>query len=233
MTHASSTPARALWILLVPSVLGLAACTSSAVTSSPSPAALVEPTVAVPPPAAASDAPPATPVESAAAASLPSSEDFTPVPTSIDPCQLVTQEEAGRLVGATLGPGQVSTLANNDRMCEYSQEGLVFEVLVAVAPDAATAKADEPAFKAQLEQGAAEAGIANAKLTEMPDFEPGVDAALISGHATVGSQKISAIALYALKGAVAISISDIGIGGGVASSDDMQAQARVTLGRLP
>jgi hypothetical protein len=40
-----------------------------------------------------------------------------------------------------------------------AKEGVVFEVLVGVSPDAATAKKEEPAFKAQLEQGVSEAGI--------------------------------------------------------------------------
>ena len=109
----------------------------------------------------------------------------------------------------------------------------MLQVLVAVAPDAATAKAREPAFKAQLEQGAAEAGIASPKLTELPDFEPGVDAAVISGHVDVNGTKVSGIALYALKGAVVIAISDISLGGSAPSSDAIQAQAHTTLSRLP
>jgi hypothetical protein len=109
----------------------------------------------------------------------------------------------------------------------------VLQVLVAVAPDAVAAKAQEPAFKAQLEQGAAEAGMVSPELKEYTDFEPGVDAAVISGHATVNGTKLSAIALYALKGAVIIAISDISLGGSAPSSDAIQAQAHTTLSRLP
>ena len=44
---------------------------------------------------------------------------------------------------------------------------------------------------------------------------------------------VSAIALYALKGAVIIAISDISLGGSAPSSDAIQAQAHTTLSRLP
>ena len=107
------------------------------------------------------------------------------------------------------------------------------ELLVAVEPDAATAKAGEPGFKALLEQGVAQAGIANPKLTEMPGFDPGVDAAMVEGSASGAGTKLSAIALYALKGAVIVALSDIGVGSPVASSADLQAQAHTTLARLP
>jgi hypothetical protein len=137
-----------------------------------------------------------------------------------------------RLTGATFGPGDAST-DHNDRLCSYGQEGLEFQVLVAVAPDAATAKKEEPAFKAQLEHVAAEAGITDSKLTELPDFEPGVDAAVLSGSVTAGGSKIKGISLYALKGAVLVALSEVAMGGSVPTSDAMQAQARVVLGRLP
>ena len=67
------------------------------------------------------------------------------------------------------------------------QEGIEFDVIVVQAPDAATAKAQEPAFKAQLEKTATDAGVPNMKLTELPNFEPGVDAAVLRGSSTSGT----------------------------------------------
>ena len=155
------------------------------------------------------------------------------MPTSIDPCTLLTQDEASKLAGFALAAGTSTTLENNDRLCSYGAEGSVLQVLVAVAPDAATAKAGEPDFKATLEQGVAQAGIASPKLTELPDFEPGVDAAMVEGSASAAGTKVNGIALYALKGAVIVAISQIGIGTAVASGDDLKAQAHTTLARLP
>ena len=154
------------------------------------------------------------------------------MPTSIDPCSLLTQAEASKLAGFDLAAGSAST-DNNVRLCSYGGEGSVVELLVAVAPDAASAKAAEPDFKATLEQGFAQAGVANSKLTEMAGFDPGVDAAMVEGSASAAGTKLSAIALYALKGAVIVALSEIGVGSPVASSDDIQAQAHATLAKLP
>lgn len=213
-------------------VLALAGCTgSSASTGAPTSAAASEVALATPALTAATGSS-ATP----AAASSPdavASEGATPVPTDIDPCLLVTKEEASTLSGATLAAGTSTTLPNNDRMCSYGAQGIVVQVLVVVAPDAATAKAQEPDFKATLEQGVAQAGIVGAKLTELPDFEAGVDAAMVEGSTTVSGMKLAAIGFYALKGAVLVAISDINLGSAAASATTMQAQAHTSLARLP
>ena len=114
-----------------------------------------------------------------------------------------------------------------------AMEAAGFTVIVAESPDAATAKQQEPAFKAQLEQFAAEAGITDAKLSELPNFEPGVDAAVISGSVSGAGQKISAISFFALKGAVLVALSDVAIGGSIPTSEAMQTQGKATLARLP
>jgi hypothetical protein len=227
MTHAPST-VRALGVLLILPAIALGACGSSAASPTPS-LALASPSLEAS--MAPAESPSAMPGQSATAAASEAPQ-VTAVPTSIDPCQLVTKDEASTLAGATLSAGTVST-ENNTRICSYGAEGIVLEVLVAVAPDAATAKAEEPAFKAQLEQGAAQAGMVSPTLTELPNFEAGVDAAVVSGHASVSGTAVSAIALYALKGAVLIAISDIAIGGSTPSSDAIQAQAHTSLARLP
>ena len=236
MTHIAS-PGRAFGALLILSALVLGACSASTTSAAPSLAiAIPAPSVAIASPSAEASTPPsgspsAAPEDSATAEASETLQ-ATAVPTDIDPCQLVTADEASTLAGTSLAAGTVST-ENNTRICGYGAEGIVLKVLVAVTPDAAAAKAQEPEFKAQLEQGAAEAGMASPKLEELTDFEPGVDAAVISGHVTVNGTKVSAIALYALKGAVIIAISDISLGGSAPSSDAIQAQAHTTLSRLP
>lgn len=225
MTHASASP-RALVALLMLSALVVGACSSSTASTAPSLGSNPSPEVS----AASTEGPSASPESTAAAAS--GAPQTTAVPTDIDPCQLVTADEASKLAGTTLAAAKPST-ENGSRICTYGAEGIVLEVLVAVSPDAATAKAQEPGFKSKLEQGVAKAGMVNPKLTELPNFEAGVDAAVLSGQGTVSGVSVSGIALYALKGAVFLAISDIAIGGSAPSSDALQAQAHTSLGRLP
>jgi hypothetical protein len=157
------------------------------------------------------------------------------VATSIDPCQLVPRDEVATVTGIEWGTSSPSatTMDNNGRACEYGQEGVQFDTIVVQAPDAATAKAQEPAFKAQLEQTANIAGIADMKLTELPDFEPGVDAAIISGSTTINGTKVGGVAFYALKGSVLLALTELTQGGGTATDAAMEAEAKTALGRIP
>ncbi len=205
--------------------LTLAACSATGSSSSPSATA------------STSIAPAATPTTTTTptateAASASETSAATAVPTAIDPCQIVTAAEASTLTGATFATGQESVTDGGGKLCTYAQEGVVFEVVVGQSPDAATAQAQEAVFKSQLENGMAQAGIVNPTLTELPGFETGVDAAVVEGHATVQGVKVSAIGLYALKGAVFLSISDVTIGGTPPSSAEIQTQAHTSLGRI-
>lgn len=204
---------------------GCSGATTSPSMSSPSAAA------ASPSPATSSSPSPSPSPAASASPAVSSSPEASAPPTAYDPCQLVTAAEASTLTGSTFSSGDKSTTAGGGTLCTYGQEGIVFEVLVGQSKDAATAQAQEPAFKSELEQGVAQAGIANPKLTELPGFESGVDAAVLEGSASIGGQKLSAIALYALKGAVFIAISDVQIGSAPTSAA-IQAQAHTTLGRI-
>jgi len=227
----SSRPAGAL---LLVSLVALSACSSS---GSPAPSG---PGVAVSQPSTASlePAPSTGPIASTAADSpspleASATADATPVPTSIDPCSLLTQAEATTLLGTDVGAGKSSTLENHDRVCTYGKGVQVLELLIAVEPDAATAKAGEPAFQATLEQAANDAGLGSPTLTELPNFEEGVDAAMMNGSVSAAGMKVSAVAFWALKGAVIVAISDVSLGGTPPSADKVQAQAHTTLARLP
>jgi hypothetical protein len=241
MTHSRSHSIRALVALAVVAIAGLAACTSAGASTAPS--------VSVAPPSTAATAEPSMSEAPSAAASEPADLSAAPsaVATSIDPCQLVTPAEVATVTGVEWGSDSASptTLDNNGKACEYGQEGIQFDVIVVQAPDAATAKAEEPAFKAQLEQTATTAGIANMRLTELPNFLPGVDAAIIDGSTALDGTEVGGTALYALKGPVLLAMTELTQGGQVSPSSAspsagntaieaaMEAEAKIALGRIP
>jgi hypothetical protein len=232
MIHPRPIATRATRALVVLTAVSLAACSSSTASGTTGAAIqLTQPSLAV---LIASSAPTPEPTTSTtpseAAAESPGA---TAVPTTIDPCQVVTPEEASTLAGAKFGPSSATTMSNNGKLCMYGQQGLSFNVIVTAAPDAATAKAEEPAFKAEIERAAADAGLGNMKLTEIPDFQPGIDAAVLSGTATVGGTKVEGIALYALKNAVLLALTDLAFGGTAPTAAAMEDEAKVALGRLP
>jgi hypothetical protein len=224
------------------SVLLVAACSSSGASSAPSgstaPASQAPASQAPASPAPASE-PPASAAPSAAASEAASPEassavtGATPVPTDIDPCTLLTTDDVSTLAGYTIAAGTSSTDANHDRMCSYGAEGRVIEVLVSVQPDAATAKAQEPEFQATLESAANDAGLGKPKLTELRNFEDGVDAAVMEGSASSNGVTVGGTALWALKGAVLLAISDVALGGKSASLDAIESAAKTALARLP
>jgi hypothetical protein len=211
-------------------VVLLAGCGGAA---TPSPASSSAASAAAPSASPAASPSPATSASPAASSQASPSPEASAAPTALDPCQLVTPAEASSLTGGSFSSGQQSTTPDGGRICTYGAEGIVFEVLVGQATDAATAKAQEPAFKADLEKALTQAGIANPTLTELPGFESGVDAATIEGSMSLAGQKIGAIALYALKGRTFLAISDIAVGGSVPTSAQMQAQGHTSLARIP
>jgi hypothetical protein len=233
---------RVLVMLAVLSVACLSACTSAGASSAPS-------IIVVPPPDATATVEPEASEAPSAAVSEPADASAGPsaVATSIDPCQLVTPAEVATVTGVEWGSdsGGATTLDNKGKACEYGQEGIQFDVIVVQAPDAATAKAQEPAFKAQLEQTAKTAGIANMKLTELPNFLPGVDAAIIDGSTASDGTEVGGTALYALKGPVLLAMTELTQGGQVSPSSAspnagntaieaaMEAEAKIALGRIP
>lgn len=219
MTRTKRNPTRGLRALVAASIVGLAACSTGA-SPSPSPASVAPAT------------PPAS-VEASASAGATESQaaQATAVPTSVDPCQLVTAQEVSAITGATFTAGQASTETNNVKTCNYGQEGVDFTVVASRAPDEATAKKDEADTKAELEKNAP--GLPY-KLEELPGFAPGADAAVVSGSMNTGGGTYSGIAIYVIKGTDFFGITDISsLGGQAPTSAQMQDLAKVALGRLP
>jgi len=198
-------------------VAGACSAGASPSTSPPSPAAAS--------PAASVD------VSPSAGAAESQAAQATAVPTSVDPCQLVTAQEASALTGANFSEGQASIDANNVKSCSYGQEGVDLTVLASRAPDEATAKKNEDDAKAELERNAP--GLPY-KLEELPGFAPGADAAMVSGSMASGGLSYSGIAIYVLKGTDFFAITDIAtLSGQAPTSAQMQDLAKVALGRLP
>ena len=74
-------------------------------------------------------------------------------PASIDPCSLLTADEASKAIGKQLSAG-VSLVADKDRECQFkSGVTLVNLILAPQAPDAATAQAYWDAERAQVPAG--------------------------------------------------------------------------------
>ncbi len=186
-------------------VLLLAACSSSVGGSA----------TAAPPSAAA----PSTPEASSAA---------TAESTSIDPCTLVTAGEASTLTGLSFPVSSASTLAGFG-ICTYGEEGNSFVVEVSVAPDPATAKKAEEQAMAQAQNDLPVAFT----ITQLPAFAPGVDAVMAQFTGSLQGSAVSAVGIYLLKGAVFFDITDVAMGGPAPTAAAMQAQAVVSLGRVP
>src|SRR4029079_788382 len=157
----------------------------------------------------------------------------TAVPTSVDPCQLITAQEVSALTGATVraAAGQAPTDTNNVKTCSYGQEGVDVTVLASRAPDVATAKNDEDAAKADLQKNAPGLPI---KVDDLPGFAPGADAVVVSLSMGGSASTYSGIAIYVLKGTDFFGITDIStLGFGGPTSARIQDLAKVAVGRLP
>jgi hypothetical protein len=124
--------------LLSISAIALGACTSGA-----SPSAATASQIAVAP-LTASAVPESSPSPATSPSSAPiasSGGGAQPTPGSIDPCSLLTADEASKAIGKKLSAG-VSAQLDPDRVCTF-KNGLteVKVILAPPAPDAATAQA--------------------------------------------------------------------------------------------
>ena len=156
------------------------------------------------------------------------------MPTAIDPCQLLTSDEASQLTGHTFGPGKEETLDSNAKICTYGANTKnVFMVELAIAPDVATAQAEEQAAEADVKANAAEMGAHGVKVTKLPGFAPGADAALVDATIQVQGHTIGGRAIYVLRGTTFFGFSDLVLDGAPPSAADVKDEAMTLLGRLP
>lgn len=215
----------------------LAGCGASSPTASPaavatSTAPSASPSAASPSPSAASPSPAESspsPSESAAASG---------VATSIDPCQLVTKDEASKLAGGSFGVGKETTNPGGGKTCVYGgQTQNVFTVIVAQATDAASAQADwtQEQAKAQAAlQKAVPPGVTlNLKVNDLSNVAGADKAAIATLKESISGISVEVTAIYLLKGPIFLTFSDLAVGHAAPSTADMESQAQTSLGRLP
>jgi hypothetical protein len=230
MNQAVRIPVGVMRALAVLSIAGLAACTGA---TSPAPSVATvplvgSPTIAPPPSVSATDS------TSSAEPSDAGLNGPTAVPTSIDPCQIIPADEAGQLAGATFGAGKESTTEGNARICTYGANSLnVFTVEVAIAPDAATAQADEAAAMADIDAEAAKLSSHGITTTKLPGFAPGADAVLFDGTVSLAGVTVGGSGIYVLHGTTFFGFSDIALRQAPPTADALKAEAMTVLGRLP
>jgi hypothetical protein len=172
-------------LVLVAVVAALAACTTPASAPSEPPAtraAVATLTATAVPEATAS--PTASAIEPTASAGG-GGGGAKATPNSVDPCSLLTADEASRMMGKQLGAG-VSTLAGQDRVCTF-KSGLseVKVILAPPAPDAATAQAYWDSERAQVP--------ADVPVKDLPDFDR-------SAFASGSAGGVSLSALFVIQG---------------------------------
>jgi hypothetical protein len=170
---------------------------------------------------------PTTPAAVAAAASptATASAAASGAPTTIDPCQLVTQAEASTLTGASYGPGKLEIDSPASRRCVYGgQTKNVFEVIVAQAATADEAQSEKNALLAQAQ------GELGGQLNLSPVTGVGDQAESI--NASIGGQ-INASGIYVLKGLVGFALVDEVVGGPAPTVAALTTQAQTVVSRLP
>ena len=181
------------------------------------------------PTASTASTPTAAPTAAPTAVPTPTPSLATAVPTSFDPCQLVTQSEASSLAGTSFGPGTEQTNSGNGKTCVYGAETLnVFTVNVAVASDAATAQADWATEEAEAKSALTKSvppgvtlnyTLADANVTGADMSASAVVSATFSGHT------ISESAIYLLVGPVFCGFGDLTVGTAAPSISALETEA--------
>jgi hypothetical protein len=177
---------------------------------------------------AATTAPSAEASSGASGPAMPSEPNATGVPTTLDPCQLVTAQEASQLAGVTFGAGKEDTTQGYGKICTYgSATGNDFNVIVGQAPDVATAQAAEAEAEAQIKEQAP-VGVTTTQISGLGDA-----AVFLSISESVGGQTINGSAIYVLKGTVFFGLADLAFGKPAPSQAALTTQAQLVLSRVP
>lgn len=195
--------------------LAVAGCGSSASSGATS---LVQGSLGVTASAAATSTltPAATPTPTSAGGA---GETATPTPGTIDPCSLLTSQEASQLDGVTLGAGKEETAAS-ERLCVYSNSAAKASVTVGIIQGVSVAAAQAAFGEAQLVESRAYT------VTQVPSFADG--AFIAKGSVGVGT--VSTI--YVLDGSNVFFVSAQASGSGP-TDNAIKYAATLVLGSLP
>lgn len=227
-------PARKALILSGIAIsLLLSACNaplSTPPTPTPTPTPTATPTIAPTDTPEETDTPTATPAQTGTPANATPMPGGTPTPTALDPCQLITAEEASALSGATYKAGVEGTLPGGARTCTYGgNTANVFYIEVGQAKDEAGAKAYQAEFLAIINSHLAEAAAGGLTITQLPSYADGA----VFGSLNASAINVTASVFGFRKGTVFFGFNDSILGGQAPSQDKMTAQADTVLGRLP
>jgi hypothetical protein len=127
-------------------------------------------------------------------------------PVNLDPCQLVPQQEASTVAGASFGPGKLESENASSSRCTYGGNTKnVFLVIVARASSVAEAQAQRDEMRSEAE---AQLG-GKLNVAKVPGV--GDDAESITGH--LSSLDVNVSGLYVLKGTLGFALVDEVLGG--------------------
>jgi hypothetical protein len=205
---------------------------TASATPAPASSSSATPTPLPPkPPATSAPAPPSAP----STTSPPASPSGSLAPTDLDPCQLVTQDEASTLANATFGPGKELASAGHPKGCIYgSQTKNVLDVVVAQTADAKTAQAGFAQAQAQAQAQFAQElppgvhiDIHRTNVEGLGDKATTVNWSF-SGNGT----SIAFSGIYVLSGATFFTIGDLVTGTSSATLTALKDQAQTVLGRI-
>jgi hypothetical protein len=140
------------------------------------------------------------------AAPAPTSTTAASAPVNLDPCQLVPQQEASTVAGASFGPGKLESENASSSRCTYGGNTKnVFLVIVARASSVAEAQAQRDEMRSEAE---AQLG-GKLNVAKVPGV--GDDAESITGH--LSSLDVNVSGLYVLKGTLGFALVDEVLGG--------------------
>jgi hypothetical protein len=167
--------------------------------------------------------PPTTPASSITPTSSPQGQA-----NNLNPCQLVTQDEASALAHSTFGPGKLEGNAVRHECVYGAQTPNVLDVFVLQGASTADAQAEWDQLLAQAKQAAGQAAnlITLTPESGIADRAEWVELNLSSIH-------VAGRGLAFLSGTVGVYMVDLVRDGAAPSRPDMSAEAQVVLSRLP
>jgi hypothetical protein len=225
-----------LSICAVVIITALSAC--SPATSTPTNPTIPPPAASLPQPTAVptlAPSPTTAPFPIPASTSTPAAATQPPAGvsnTALDPCLLISSQEASTLAGASFGPGAEETTPEGLKICTYGANTTnVFMVDVAQAQDVATAQAYKAQFLADLQANLQQLTNAGMTITQLPNFADG--ATMGMAKFTISGVTLSGSAIGFLKGKTFFGFSDLVRDGASPTSDALQSEATTVLARLP
>ncbi len=174
--------------------------------------------------------PPVSTTASASPAPAPNATD--------DPCEVLTAAEASALAGVTFGPGleeDTGTADTPGKRCTYGAKTTnVFFVQIASAADASSAAAQWDQERAAVSEELTKPAPPELNLHPTATDVPGLadKATIVSGTASLDVHTFAGTSIALLDGATYLSFGDLTVDAPAPTATAMEAQAKVSLGRL-